>query len=304
MADLADIEAAFVSAISAAIYPNGTSSPSAAMLPNGQPINCRIAAGWPLPETLDPDMAAGTPPGSRSVVNISVHAQTGMEKNTTRYERVWYSQTTNACTMTATLSGLTITIGGTVTAGHYITIHLGNVAVSYAALASDTTATIAAALQALIAAQMSGSSVTGSVITAPAVMGGRITVRTAAPGTAAMELERSNQRFAVTIWAPNNACRTAVARVIRPALAAIDFFSLPDGYAGELKYESSTDIDRSGKQNLMCRDIFYWVEYPTTESVVAYPITTFVTETEIDTILTKIEPLPLSSFTPARIIIS
>ena len=289
MADISDVEASFVAAITAAIYPNGAASPSSI----AGAVPCRIYPGWPLPETLDPDMAA-TPP----IVNVSVHAQAGVERNTTRYPQEWENQTSVACSLTATVNGVVITIGGTVTAGHYLTIQVDNAAFSYAATANDTLDTVASALGALMAANMTVS-VSGTAITLPATAGGLITVRSAAPGTAVRELERTLQRFAVTIWAPNNALRVATAKVIRPALAALDYFSLPDGYVAELKYESSTDVDRTGKQNVSCRDIYYWAEYPTTQTMVAYPITTFVTEIEVDTVATTIEPLPLQSFTPA-----
>lgn len=302
MADISDVDSAFVAAITAAIYPGGTSSPSAIVL-GGTPINARVYPGWPLPENLDADMAAGTPPGSAPVVNVSVWAQPGMERNVTRFPRDWIDNPPTPCSMTATLSNLTITIGGTVTAGHYITIHVAGKAYSYAALSNDTLATIAAALGALLAVNLTVA-VSGAAITLPAVAGGEISIRTAAPGSSIRELERSMQRYAVTIWAPNNATRVAAAKVIRPALAAIDFFTLPDNFAGMLKYESSTDIDRSGKQSVSCRDIFYWVEYPTTQTMVAFPITTFVTEIEADNPITEIKPLPLSSFTPATINIS
>ena len=272
-------------------------APSAIVLPSGAALNCRIYAGWPLPETLDADMAAGTPQGSAPVVNVSVFAQAGLERNTTRYPQEWENQTSTDCTLTATISGATITIGGTVTAGHYVTLHIGGIAFSYAAQASDTLASVAAALVALIAVEMTASAA-GAVITVPSTMGGRIVARCAAPGTAVRELERTMQRFIVTIWAPNNACRVATARIVRPALAVLDYFSLPDGYVAELKYESSADIDRSGKQSLSCRDIFYWAEYPTTQTMVAYPITTFSAGIEADPASTEIAPLPLSSFTP------
>ncbi|HYA07490.1 MAG TPA: hypothetical protein VEF90_16515 [Xanthobacteraceae bacterium] len=297
MADISDVEQAFVAAITAAVYPNGTSAPSAIVLPGGAALNCRIYAGWPLPETLDPDMAAG------NVVNVSVFPQAGMERNVTRFPQDWQNQTSTACTLTAAVSGATVTIGGAVTVGHYVTLQIGGQAFSYAAQASDTLASVAAALAALIAANMTASA-SGAVITVPSTMGGRIVARCAAPGTAARELERTTQRFIVTIWAPNNACRVAAARIIRPALAALDFLGLPDGYAAELKYESSTDVDRTGKQNLSCRDIFYWAEYPTTQSMVAYPMTTFSAGIEGDNAATVIEPLPLPSFTPATTVIS
>ena len=225
-----------------------------------------------------------------------------MEQNTSRFPQEWVTQTSVACSMTGTVSGRTITVGGTITAGHYLTVHVGNGAYSYVALAGDTTASVAAALTALMAVNITAS-VVGSVITVPAVMNGRIVVRGAAPGTSVRELERSRQRFMITIWAANNAARAAAAKIARPALARIDSFTLPDGFAGWLKYESSTDIDRSGKQNLSCRDIYYWVEYPTTEVAVSYPMTTFSGGIEGDPPSTIITPLPLSGFTPAITII-
>ena len=303
MADISDVEQALVTAISNIIYPSGTSSPSTIIGATGLPLNCRVSGGWPLPAVLDADMAAGIPPGSAPVINISVYAQPGMERNTTRYPQEWQTLTTVACTMTGIVAGNQITIGGTVTAGHYLTIQVGNQAYSYAALASDTTASIATALASLMAANIAATA-SGNVITVPSVMTGRIIVRSAAPGTSVRELDRMLQRYCITIWAPNNAARVAVSKVIRPALAAIDFFLLPDGYTAELKYESSTDIDRSGKQSLACRDIFYWLEYPTTQVAVSYPITTFSIGIEPDPASTVITPLPLSSFTPVRTVIN
>lgn len=303
MADISDVETALIAAITGAIYPNGSSSPSTIVLANGTVLNSRIFGGWPLPGTLDADMAAGVPTGSAPVIDISVYAQPGMERNTTRYPQEWQTLTKVACTITGTVSANQITIGGTITAGHYVTVQVGNQAYSYAALASDTTATVAAALASLMTANITATA-SGNVITVPLVMGGRITVRTAAPGTSVRELDRMLQRYCVTIWAPNNACRVAAAKIIRPALAAIDYLLLPDGYTAELKYESSTDIDRSGKQSLACRDIFYWLEYPTTQTEVSYPITTFSIGIEPDPSSTVITPLPLSSFTPARTVIN
>jgi hypothetical protein len=298
MADISDVESALVALISGAVYPNGTSSPSA-IVANGTSLNCRVISGWPIPGQIDADMTAIPP-----VLTVSVYPQTGMEKNTTRFPRDWYTPVVTVPTLTATVSGLTVTIGGTVTAGHFVTIHAGGLAFSYAALSSDTLTTVAAALQALVAGSMSGSSVAGSVITFPATMGGRLIARTGAPSASFCEVGRSNQRFCITIWASNNAARVAAAKAIKPVLDFTDFVALPDNYSGELKYESSTDVDRMNKSSVSCRDLYYWVEYPTTLTQATYPLTTFVSEIEADAAPTTIQPLPLPSFTPGRIVIN
>lgn len=303
MADISDVQQYLVNTLTTALYPNGTSQPSAITNP------VKVYAGWPLPAQLDADLVAAMP-----IVHLSVYVQPGMEQVTSRYPRDWYTQTTVPCSLTATILNNTITVGGTVTAGHYLTIHLGNTPASYAALANDTTATVAAALGALLNSALDGLgqgftlgqsqigapvSVSGSVITVPAVFGGRIVVRGAAPGTVVRELERTKQAFLVTAWAPNNALRVAAAKIFRPTLAAISMFPLPDGFAGWLTYEGSRDTDRSEKQNIYCRDVTYWVEYPTTQSMVAYPITTTSTSIEVDPITNlPYTPLPWSSFTP------
>ena len=303
MADISDVENALVSLISSGVYPNGTSQPSAIALANGTTLDCRVYSGWPLPAQIDADMASGSPPGSAPIINISVWPQTGLERNTTRFPRDWKPNAAVPCSMTATVSGVTVTIGGTVTAGHYVTIQAGNYTASYAALASDTVASIASALRSLLAASMA-CSVAGPVLTLPSVMVGRIVTRTAAPGTSSREVDRTNQRFQITIWAPNNEARVAAAKIVRPLLGVTDFLPLPDGYAVELHYESSTDIDRTGKQSISCRDFFWWGEYPTTQTMVSNPVTTFSIGFEADLPTTKITSLPLSSFTPTITVIN
>lgn len=276
MADIADVEAALVAAISAAIYPSGASSPSAVAV-NGAAVACRVFPGWPVAANLDRDMTTSPP-----TLNVSVYQQAGMEKNTSRYERDWSDQFPVACSMTATVAGLTITIGGTVSVGHFIALQIGNTSFAYAAVANDTLATIATALAALVGNGFTASA-SGPVITvAQATAGGRITARTGAPGTSFMELERTNQRFLVTCWAPSNTYRVALARVVRSALAAIDTLVYADASCGRIVYENSNDVDRSAKQSLACRDLYYWVEYPTTQVIASAPVAAFSTGLEVD----------------------
>lgn len=270
MADLADVEASLVSLIQTAVYPNGTSAPSAIVLSNSRVPDVRIFAGWPDPDRLDADIFAGTPIGSAAVINISVYCQPGLERNVTRYPREWVDQALVSPTILAAASGSTVTLSGTITAGHYVSVIVFNNAFSYACVVSDTLATVATALAALINARMPAFAI-GAVIT---IIGrSDIIARTAAPGTVIQELERTNQRFQVTIWAPNNDSRQATARIVRPALALPSFLNLADTSQGRIIYEASNDIDRTGKQSISCRDIYYWVEYPTTQVMPGYPIT-------------------------------
>lgn len=265
MADLSDVESAIVALITSAIYPSGTGSPSAITLANATNPGVRIFAGWPVPAALDADMQAG-------IINISVYAEPGMERNVTRYTREWVDQFLTTPTITATVSNSTVTIGGTITTGHYVSILVFGKAFSYACLAGDTTTTVATALAALINAVMPATS-SGAVITIP----GRtdITARTGAPGTIIRELKRQQRRFRVTVWAPTNDARVSTIAIIDPVLAATDRLSLPDNTTGRMTYERADDVDRSGKQSVMCRDTLWWVEYGTTQVMPGYPITVF-----------------------------
>ena len=94
MADESDVAAALVSAIEAAVYPNGLiGNPPLSVI--GAPG--RIYRGWPNGVALDADLAAG-------VFNISVFAKPGMERNTTRFPPVWRVMTAAAPTLTAVVA--------------------------------------------------------------------------------------------------------------------------------------------------------------------------------------------------------
>ena len=263
MADIADVNMALVNLISSAVYPNGTALPSAIVMPDGSNPACRVYAGWPLPSDLEADVAA-------KILNISVYCQPGMEQNVSRYPYQWVDQTKVASTITATVSGSTITLGGTITVGNYVSIVSDQIGVSYAATGTDTLATIAAQLASQFPANLNVTA-SGPVITIPNRTD--IAARTAAPGTVMQEVERVKQRFQMTIWGWNNDARVAAARLLRPILATSTFLNFPEGTSGRLIYQNSMDIDRSDKISISCRDFFYWVEYPIIQVAPGYPIT-------------------------------
>lgn len=266
MADISDVESALVGLLTSTLYPSGVGpgAVSAVVGPDGRDPGFRIFPGWPVPARLDADVVAG-------VVNVSVFAQPGLERNVSRYSREWKDQTPGSPTITAQSDGTTVTLGGTVTAGNYVTVLAGKTAFTYSLGTQDTLASVAAGLAAglpSLLTYVSGNSVKFT---------GRsdVVVRAAAPGTVIRELKRQQRRFLITVWAPNNALRVATSAVIDPVLASTDFLTLPDLTAGRLTYELANDTDRSTKQGILCRDNYWWVEYATTQVQPGYPVTAF-----------------------------
>lgn len=258
MADLNDAKSAIVNAIGAALYPNGSGNPSVTGTAT------KIYPGWPDEIALNADLAAG-------VVNISVDNLPGVYRDVTRYKRQWIVPTQVTPTITATVIGMTATLSGTITAGHYVTLLAGHQAVSYAATANDTLSTIATALAAQfvapIVASANGASVT---ITSGAAS---LTARTAAPTTGLMEVQRQQVRMMVTIWAPNNATRAAAGAIVNQTLCATVDYALPDGFALHLEKALERDTDKDMNRLLYRRDICFDAEYPTTITQPEFPVT-------------------------------
>lgn len=285
MADLSDVSNALVSLAAGALSLNG-SGYSASLA-----ANVRVFAGWPIPDALDADMAAGA-------VNVSVFPQEAMERVTTRYPQQWVETSRQTPTLTATVSGATVTLGGTITAGNYVTVVAGGAqAQSYAIQAGDTLASAAAALAALFGGL--GVTTSGAVLTFPATLNGLLTARVAAPSTVVRELKRQQRAFLITVWAPTPALRDTAGGILDAAFAATDFLTMLDLTAAWLVYLRQNNIDREQTRVIYRRDLAYWVEYATTQVMAGAPITSVSTGLEVDGALTPdFTPLPWGSFSP------
>lgn len=250
MADLSDVETALVNFVAAAVYPNGTSQPSVA------DADVRIYRGWPIGDQLDADLAAGK-------CHVSVYSQPNVERNTTRYPRDVQVLAAPVHTLTVTVDGNVITLGGTVsTPQNVIVLCARNARFVYSVQADDTLATIAAAVAALIAAQFPGTSSSGPTI---AVSGapGIIVARIASQGSTWTEQRRQERGMQITCWCPTPALRDALAPAIDVAFAQIDWLTMPDGGAARIRYERNCESDSAEKVQLFRRDLFYGVEYAT-----------------------------------------
>jgi hypothetical protein len=86
------------------------------------------------------------------------------------------------------------------------------------------------------------------------------------------EVKRQKRGFQITFWCPTPALRDAIVPPCDLVLANTDFLTLPDGTAGRLLYERTLVSDRVEREGLYRRDLFYSVEYGTTQSGTAAQI--------------------------------
>ncbi|TXD58865.1 hypothetical protein FUT88_13390 [Ralstonia sp. TCR112] len=248
MADLTDVSSALVLLIDGVLYPNGDAQSPASGVPA-----TRIYPGWPVPGQLDADLAAG-------IANVSVFNRPEA-RNTTRYQTVPQDMTVTAPTLTLTINGRTVTVGGTVAAGVNTAVIVGTSAFTYQTVANDTLSTIAAALASQINAAYPGTTSSGAVITLPNTGPPINAARVGGSGQQMTEAGRVEQVFQITVWANTPDNRKAIAKLITPAIMATRFLTLADGTAARVILKGQRDDDVPQKELLFRRDIMVTVEY-------------------------------------------
>ena len=261
MSDVIDVQNALVATVAAAVYPNGTGAASV----SGSPIV--VYAGWPTASRLDADLLTGK-------AHISVYP-TMIEQNKTRYLKDWTQGSINTATVTATIAGQTIVIGGVMPSPfvtHNVVAVVSGKAYVYPVLISDTINSIATALAALIAVDWAGTAAASGVITLPglAVL---TAARVGVTGTSIREIRRQERVFQITVWSSTPSQRDVIGSALDIALAATEFLNMPDGYGARLVYRNSHVTDDLQKAKLYRRDFQYSVEYATTQTATDTQIT-------------------------------
>lgn len=263
MADLSDILIAYATAANAALYPSAPATPTT---PSIAGIVCTIGVGWPSPQSLDAILANGS-------AIVTAFAPPGMERNTTRYPRNEQVGTLNVPTITLTLSGSEITLGGSL-AAYAQNLAMTIAEVAYAVQVPANTSLSAAA--ALLAATYEGATSSGPVVTIPS--GVSITnLRTGGYAPTATEVARTEKVFSVIVWAPTPAARDAIAKAIDPVLKQASWLYTPGGSSVRNIYQRTMQIDNDQKQGLFRRDLTYLAEYPTIVTGQAGQIVVFET---------------------------
>jgi hypothetical protein len=198
-----------------------------------------------------------------------------VERNTTRYPRDWQEASIATSSLSVTVSGQMVTVGGSMPSpftAHVLSLIVDGQVYPYQVQPTDSLASIAGALASLVGAQVSGVTVAGAVITLPG--SARLSAsRVGVTGSTTRELRRQERQFRITAWADTPEHRAAVASLVDVTLCATDRFDLPDGYSARLRYHNSIDGDGQQKANLYRRDLIYSVEYATTQSDTATQVT-------------------------------
>lgn len=258
MADESDVEQELSNLAYAALYPSGSSLPSVVTVNGGASYNDGVVGrGWPQPKSLQALL-------SNNDWNVSIYSRNGVERNVTRFPREWIMSTKPVHTLTATSDGLSkVTIGGTVAVPQNVAVVTGrSFAVSYAVQASDTLATIATGVAALLAAKYPGTTSVGPVVM---IVGNPLPLvaRVGGQGIVAKEIARVDKSFQVSIWSSMPSIRDAVAKVLMPALILPTWIPMADGSQAFCRYERSVQMDGAQVEGLYRRDLFFWIEYPT-----------------------------------------
>ena len=246
MADEADIETTLVTLIAAALYPDGTGAASA------PGPDCRVYRGWPNAVALDADLARG-------VINVTVFAGTGAGRTTTRFPDTWQA-TPPPVTLTAAVSGNSVTFAGTAAAGQLAGILVDGRSYVYRVQAGDTPGAVAASLAGL-ARDQAIVQLTGTRLVINGA--GDLLARVVADAAASQEIRRQVQNYRITCWCPDPVSRDRSIAAIDIALAPLRFLDLPDGSQGRLIYAGTSIFDQSEEALLYRRDLLYTVEYPT-----------------------------------------
>lgn len=247
MPDQSEVENVLVSVVTQIVYPNGLAADSA----TGDDI--RVFRGWPIQAGLDADLRAG-------IVNISVFPL-DMERNVTRYDREWLEVPAPPITLTTTVAGNTVTIGGKPRCPLNAAVLVNNRAFVHPLQATDTTTSIATALAAQIRVAFSATS-NGPVITIPGAT--KLQARVGAVASIVQEVKRQKKGFRITAWCANPEARDAISAAIDSGLSSLTFLSLSDGTSGRIRYERTHTLDGAQRTGLYRRDLDYSVEYATT----------------------------------------
>ena len=259
MADITDVSSVLMTTIAGIVYPNGTSQPSI----TGAAV--AVLIGWPDAVQLRADLAANK-------VNVSIFPQPNMLRIVDSAMSDWSAPTAPVNTITLTLSGQTVTVGGTVSTPQNAALVVDNKAYVYAVQAGDTLAGIATALAALVNVDQTATAA-GTVVTIPGAK--YISPRVGGQGVAVRETRRQEQGYQITVWANCFDQRDPIAAAIDSALSGIPHLTLADQSAA-LRFKSSRQDDSQQKEGIYRRDLMYAVEFSTFASQTLTQITATV----------------------------
>lgn len=253
MADIADVEAAIVSSVTACLYPQGLSQSSVVG------TLCRVYRGWPNSATLNADL-------NKNIVNITVVSDAETGRTTTRYLPEWAFTPASPGTIVATTS-TSITIAGSPQVGDVVGCLIDGLTYVYRVQSGDAAGLIAANISLLIRKDRPVL-VAGPKIELPGAAS--VVARVVADGQSAFESRRQEKDIRVICWCPSPTVRDAVAAAIDSALNDTPFLVLSDSTNARIIYRNTASYDQAQNALLYRRDLVYVAEYPSV-TVAALP---------------------------------
>lgn len=247
MADESDVENALVALVVAALYPNGSDRSS---VPGP---DCRVYRGWPTSASLDADLSSGR-------INVTVFPTNEPGRNTTRYRDDWVAVPA-APTLTATIDGWSVTVGGKAEPGQAVGLSICGNAYSYRTSIGDTPEVVAGQLANAVRSHWIVN-LSGARLLIPGAS--RMVARVVTDANATRVIRRQERAFRITCWCPSPAMRDVTASAVDAVLGDLRFIPMDDGSQGHIRYDGTLVFDQSQDALLYRRDLIYQVEYPTT----------------------------------------
>lgn len=289
MADIEDISTYLLNAATAAVYPSGSAGPSVVPAPPGyaSPMDVRLYKGWPIADQLDLDVqgltvlgaAHGSPPIPRTngpCANVSVFPLYDMTATPYQiYNNETYIITPPVYGLTVAASGGQVTITGTPSVGEYVSILADRQFIFSSGGASS--ADVLGALLAAAQAHYPAATLVGNTLTIP--FGYQFDVRQGAVGTLGYVTHRQSHMVAVTVWAPNQAARLALAQAIDNYVKRSIVVAMPDTTQAKIVYSRTRVIDDMQNTSVYRRDLIYACEYATVFEFPGTVITSVTTDT-------------------------
>jgi hypothetical protein len=245
MADISDVEQAVADAVTAILYPAGSSRSGIVG------VLCRVYRGWPNSATLNADLSAGA-------VNVTIGADNDSGRTTTRYLPRWQIISTQPGA-TASVTGQVVTVSGNPAVGDVVGVLIDGVPFAYRIQAGDSPDLVASNLEQLIQVTRL-SSLQGPNITVPGAAS--ISVRVVCDSAASFESRRQEKDLRIICWCPTPQVRDAIAAAIDAAINHMDFLPLPDASRARIVYRNTASYDQAQNALLYRRDLVYTVEYP------------------------------------------
>jgi len=249
------------------------------------PGNAMVMAGWPLPSDLDKMVTAynGGEVSTTTKPIVSIYPRPNSTRKTSRYFSKWQELSRPSKTVTLTVDGNQVSVGGAAPGGSGAVQNLvlvvefgsGTQAFNYQTASGDSLATIATNLAAVVNA-VTPASASGEVITVTDAAS--IVARVGVIGTVVREKRRQSEVFDIHVWVPSPGFRKTVGAPIRDAFSDIDQLTLVDGFAARVRCCGDEWLDDPDKAGIWRRCIAFDVDYPTTETAAAAEILTFGTQ--------------------------